>query len=88
MKKTMKVWLNSFANDCVKGAIYGIMTCYKDDPKAEWAYALNTYQIGPFERTLMKVDGEESNLIKAKELIECHYGKLFIVHIDITDSNE
>lgn len=88
MKKLMEIWLNSNANDYVKGVVYGIMVCHRDDPYAKWGYAQHEYKEGDLKTTLLRVNGEEDKLIACKELIEDLYGERFVDHIDITDLDE
>lgn len=88
MKKLMEVWLNSNVNDYVKGVVYGIMVCHRDDPYAKWGYGQCEYKVGDLKTTLLRVNGEEDKLIACKELIEYLYGERFVDQIDIIDLDE
>lgn len=88
MKKLMRVWLNSNANDYVKGVVYGIMVCHRDDPYAKCGYGQCEYKVGDSKTTLSLINGEENKLIACKELIEDLYGERFVAHIDIIDLDE
>lgn len=84
MKKLMEVWLNSNANDYVRGVVYGIMVCHRDDPYAKWGYGQYKYK----EHTLLRVNGEENKLIACKKLIKDLYSERFVDQIAIIDLDE